>query len=397
MQDQLDRRAFLKKTSLGLGVSSVTAHQLTTNTIGSENPAKDYNGPNIVLIRFGGGVRRRESIHPVHTYAPFLCKVLAKEGTMYNDMFYDHGGSFEVGHGQGTLNLLTGKYAKYKDVNNAFLGEGFEAETPTLFECLRKEYQIPDYQTLIVNGEDRTQEEFYSFSNHHLFGVKYKSEVLSLYRFKLYLLRKRLGEIDQGHKHFESIQKEIQKMEATNYRSDAVLTQSDRIMEFWEEWEALYGRTGLKNPRGDRLLTELTSRALKKLKPRLIMVNYNDPDYIHWGYMAHYTRAISIIDQGIQRLWNQCQADPFYRDNTLFAVVPDCGRDTNPLIAVPCQHHFNTKGSREIFGFLAGPGVAKNQLVDKKTEQISIPTTIGSLCKLSMDQSEGPILEDAIA
>lgn len=63
----------------------------------------------------------------------------------------------------------------------------------TLFECLRKEYAIPEHETLIINSEDRTDEEFYSFSNHHLFGVEYKSSVLSLYRFKVHLLQEQLA------------------------------------------------------------------------------------------------------------------------------------------------------------------------------------------------------------
>ena len=26
------------------------------------------------------------------------------------------------------------------------------------------------------------------------------------------------------------------------------------------------------------------------------MVNYQDPDYVHWGNPSHYTRAIAVID-----------------------------------------------------------------------------------------------------
>ena len=42
---------------------------------------------------------------------------------------------------------------------------------PTIFEYLRRHYDVPEHQALIVNGEDRINEEFYTFSNHHLFGV----------------------------------------------------------------------------------------------------------------------------------------------------------------------------------------------------------------------------------
>lgn len=40
----------------------------------------------------------------------------------------------------------------------------------------------------------------------------------------------------------------------------------------------MYGDDGLRNARGDRLLTELAVQALTQLQPRLMMVNYQDPN-----------------------------------------------------------------------------------------------------------------------
>lgn len=397
----------MKSVAAGCGLGmlpQITAGTPETSPV-NKNPANfqeapaalPYKGPNVVIIRFGGGVRRRETIDPVHTYAPFTQKVLGKLGTTFTNMYYDQEGHSEVGHGQGTLNILTGRYSNYKDVNNKFLGEGFESEHPTLFEHLRRKFEIPKHQTLIINGEDRTQEEFYSYSNHHLFGVRFKSEVLSLYRYKLYLLEKKLRELNQSHPHYQKVFNEATKMRNQNYRSGATFDQPSKIISFWEEWESFFGRSGLKNPRGDRLLTELTSWALSKLKPRMVMINYNDPDYVHWGYMAHYTKSISIIDQGIKRIYEQCQADEFYRNNTIFAIVPDCGRETNPFVKIPCQHHFNSRASREIFSVLVGPGIAKNTIVDRMTEQISVAKTISYLSNFNMPSSKAEVLGESIA
>ncbi len=407
----MSRRDALRLAALGLGAggalgaSGMDAQIADKGGIEDASPSpipeadinrKDYNGPNVVIIRFGGGVRRREAIDETHTFSPYLLKKLAPEGTLFTNMFYDEGGGFEVGHGQGTLNLLTGHYDHYRDVSDKFLGEGFESRFPTLFEYLRRSFSVADHEALIINGEDRTQEEFYSFSNSHLFGARFRSSVLSLYRYKLHLLKKKLGEITPDHPDFEKVGKAFREMSSRNYRSGASLEQSEVIESFWAEWEHFYGRSGLKNPRGDRLLTELSSWALKRLRPRLMMVNYNDPDYVHWGYMAHYTRAISIIDQGIQRIYQECQADEFYRDNTIFVIAPDCGRDTNPLVRVPCQHHFNTRSSREIFGLVLGPGVARGQVVDRQCEQISLPVTAATIAGIPMTEAEAPVLEEAL-
>ena len=112
-------------------------------------------------------------------------------------------------HGQGTLYILTGKYDKYRDVTGRFLGQRFEAKVPTIFEYLRNAYRVPSHETLIVNGEDRTHEEFYSFSNHHLFGANFRSNALSLYRFKTYLLRRQIAEGEVSEKKLAQLEKEL--------------------------------------------------------------------------------------------------------------------------------------------------------------------------------------------
>src|SRR6266446_409776 len=193
----LPRRTFLKAMLAGTGtmVSSagVALAQALPEVGRADKPA--YRGPNVIIVRFGGGARRRETIVPESTYAPFLCHDFCKRGTLFPQMLID---SFtpmvgvDTSHGQGTLYIITGKYEKYKDVTQKFLAERFESKVPTIFEYLRKSYDIPDYQTLIVNGEDRTNEEFYTFISTHLYGINYRSNTLSLYRYKTFVLRKSL-------------------------------------------------------------------------------------------------------------------------------------------------------------------------------------------------------------
>jgi len=359
-----------------------------------------YRGPNVIIIRFGGGARRRETIDSDATFAPFLRHELAKRGTLFTRMEID---SFtptvgvDTSHGQGTLYIITGKYEKYKDITNKFLAERFESKVPTIFEYLRKSYDVPDYQTLIVNGEDRSNEEFYTFSNHHLYGISYRSNTLSLYRYKTYLLRQSIQLGKWAGKELEKKRKELAKLESVDYRNAEPNGQGPELVNFWERWQQYYGETGLVNPRGDRLLTELTLRGLKELRPKLIMVNYQDCDYVHWGNINHYTRAISIMDDGLKQIVAATEADPDYRDNTIFVVVPDCGRDNNPLADVPCQHHFNSRSAHEIFALLVGPGVRKGVVVDNKTDQISIAGTIAQIMGFKAKHAESRILEEAIA
>ena len=264
------------------------------------------------------------------------------------------------------------------------------------FEYLRKAYAVPEHQTLIINGEDRTQEEFYSFSNHHLFGANFKSNVLSLYRYKLHVLRSNIAAGKYAGKELIAKKAEREKMERLDQRSGGESgREGSEIDAFWGKWRGLYGDSGLKNPRGDRLLTELAARAIKELRPRLMMVNYNDPDYVHWGNMSHYTRGITIIDEGVRRLMDLVEAEEGYRGNTIFALVPDCGRDTARFASVPCQHHFNSVSSRRIWAHFVGPGVPAGVNYDKPVQQIDFAPTVAKMMNCQAEHAEGSALEAA--
>jgi hypothetical protein len=398
----LPRRHFLQTMLSGAGVLVSSRPWLLGESLPvlKESSKAPYRGPNVIVVRFGGGARRRETIEPQTTYSPFLCHDFIKRGTLFPRMEID---SFtpmvgvDTSHGQGTLYIITGKYEKYKDITNKFLSERFESKVPTLFEYLRKTYDVPDYQTLIVNGEDRSNEEFYTFSNHHLYGINFRSNTLSLYRYKTFLLRRSIQAGRWNGKELEKKQRELAKLEAVDYRNAEPNGQGPELVKFWERWREFYGETGLVNPRGDRLLTELAIRAISELRPKLLMVNYQDCDYVHWGNLTHYTRAIAIMDDGLKQLVATVQADPEYHDNTIFVVVPDCGRDNNPLADVPCQHHFNSRSAHEIFALLVGPGVRSGVVVDKPTDQISVAGTVAQLMGFRAEQAENRILEEAIA
>jgi len=392
---RINRRAFLAGSLAGAGALAA-AGPLWAKSLGK----KPFQGPNAIIIRFGGGVRRRETIDPDHTYSPYMAHELVPRGVLFKDLTMrpkSEGGS-EANHGQGTLNILTGHYDEYKDVDGKFFGERFEAKVPTLFEYLRKEYEVPEDQTLIVNTEDRTDEEFYSFSNHHLYGANYRSNTLSLYRYKVFLLRRQIEDWTGTDNELRNKQKKLEKLLTLDYRvTSSKQFQSHKIEAFWEKWRAFYRDSGFVNPRGDRLLTELSLWALKELRPRLMMINYTDPDYVHWGNPSHYTRGISVIDQGLRRLVEAVATNNEYRDRTLFVIVPDCGRDNNRSMAVPFQHHSESKSAREIFALFFGPGIPKGDIVDKPADQTDIAPTLARLMGFKARFSEGRVLEEAFA
>ncbi len=391
----MNRRDFLQKSGAvgAAGLSLSFAYQDQPPPPVQPPPAEPepqgrlpYTGPNVILVRFGGGVRRRETIDfPENTYCPFIYHDLYQRqgGVLFPKMEIESLEGIQTSHGQGTLYILTGKYDRYEDVTGRFLSDRFEAKVPTLFEYFRRKYDVPAHQALIVNGEDRINEEFYTFSNHHVYGIRYSSTVLSLYRFKTFLLRDEIANGRFEGRELEQKQRELRDMENRDYRvENRARAVNPQLDAFWRKWREHYGRSGMVNPRGDRLLTTLSLWALRELRPKFMMINYQDPDYVHWGPRQFYHRAISIIDEGVREIYNATQGDEQYRDKTVFVVVPDCGRDSNRAMPVPYQHHFNTRSAHEIFALVAGPRrfvPHERNHVDRSVQQIHVAKTIGEI------------------
>lgn len=404
----MNRRDFLQKTG-ALGAAGLSLSFAYQDQPG-EPPAPPVlepvvqvpypsSRPNVILIRFGGGVRRRETIDdPTNTYCPFIYHDLHRRqgGLLFPRMEIESLDGVVTSHGQGTLYILTGKYDRYEDISGRPFSDRFEAKVPTIFEYFRHKYSVKAHEALIVNGEDRINEEFYTFSNHHVYGVRYASTVLSLYRYKTFLLREDIANGVFVGEELEQKQRELREMEIRDYRvENRARVVTPEIDAFWRKWRAHYGRTGLVNPRGDRLLTTLSLWAMRELKPKLMMINYQDPDYVHWGPRQFYTRAISIIDEGVREIYNAVQADQEYRDNTVFIVVPDCGRDANRAMPVPYQHHFNTRSAHQIFAVIAGParlGLRARVPVDRLQQQTYVAKAIGQLMDFPTPHANGGAL-----
>jgi hypothetical protein len=379
----MDRRSFTLGT-LGLAAG-------LTAPLPALGQARDYRGPNVILVRFGGGVRRAETIDEAATWAPYLRHTLAPRGTFIPDLRIDKLEGVNTSHAEGTLNLLTGRYLAYRDASE-FLNDRLEPTEPTLFEYLRSAFDIPSHQVLLVNGEDRPQEEFFTFGAGDHFGIDYRSEMLSLHRYKLYRTKMQLAEGNLADEARLALEEERTRLLTVDPRG-ATPDPSPEVEAFWARWRQSFGDSGYKNPRGDRLLTELSVRAMTELKPRFLMVNYQDPDYVHWGNPSHYTRAIAIIDEGLQRLVSTADADPFYRDNTIFVITPDCGRDANPLAEVPFQHHFNSRSAHETWAVIFGPGIGKGT-IDKPVDQSAIAPTIAAAMGFAAHRAEGSAVEE---
>ncbi len=109
-------------------------------------------------------------------------------------------------------------------------------------------------------------------------------------------------------------------------------------------------------------------------KPRLIHIAFGDTDeYAHDGNYESYLAAMERGDEYLRQLWQQLQADPYYRGQTTLIVTTDHGRGHEPLEAwhdhsgpryhalnPDYQPQYNGKGvvgSNEIWIAALGPAV----------------------------------------
>ncbi len=350
--------------------------------------------PNVVIVRFGGGVRRRETIVHATTFSPFLAHHLLDRGTLYADMRINPAPGVATSHGEGTLQILTGRYDPFQNIATGLLGERFEPPAPTLFEYLRAAEGIPAHRALIVNGEDRVQEESLGFSNHPDYGAPLRAELLSLARFRQWLLARRIE--TAGDHEARDLGRQLAGLRARLGERERALTENPVLADFWARWRAEYGETGRINPRGDALIAELAVRALTELEPRLMLVNFQDPDYVHWGNASFYQRGIAGVDAGLRRIFDAVERLPAYRGNTTLVVVPDCGRDDNPLLRIPYQHHFNSDEARRIWALIVGPVTPAGLRITRPTEQIDVHKTVAALMGFTSRLGDGEPLHEAL-
>src|SRR5947207_1572452 len=137
-EHEMNRRRFLARAGVGLGGLALAAGcGPNTKPPEAKWDKPHYEGPepapgpfpddrpNVILVRFGGGVRRRETVsYPDQTYCPFILKELGqKQGVLFNNVEMASRPNVVTNHGQGTLYILTGEYRHYEDIQRQPLAD----------------------------------------------------------------------------------------------------------------------------------------------------------------------------------------------------------------------------------------------------------------------------------
>ena len=75
----------------------------------------------------------------------------------------------------------------------------------------------------------------------------------------------------------------------------------------------------------------------------------------------------------------------------------DCGRDDNPLMGVPFQHHFNSRMAHETWALIFGAGIQAGRAIDRPVDQSSVAPTVAALMGFRAHRAEGDLLSGVLA
>lgn len=149
--------------------------------------------------------------------------------------------------------------------------------------------------------------------------------------------------------------------------------------------------------RSDSITFAHTMQELDVKKPHFLFVQFKEPDAAaHALDTMGYVNGIKNGDDYAWQIWNQLQADPFYKNQTLFIVTNDHGRHLNGILDGYRGHGDDCDGCRHINLFMAGPDIHKNVIVQDTYEQIDLTQTVARIFGLPRKYTEGKTISSAL-
>lgn len=350
---------------------------------------------NVILVRFGGGVRYRESFgDPSMKWMPKISKNLLKMGTRYVNVFNDG----DTTHAGATTQLLTGKWVK-----QGGLGKKNPAD-PTIFECYRKEKGVrraPPSKCVVIDHSIVDFHYNYSLKPEYGFewgGYQFQPRLVTYH----HLANVISSEPDQNTdiaRRAKALQEAIWGREDWEHIEDAarVAPKFDDLGEKFVKNVFAREKVPIVSS-GDELVLYFAKMVMEDadFQPKLLMINFGGPDIAHAGSYSDYTAKIAeldgLVDDLVEFAFKKSRA---YRTNTVIIVTPECGRSAaGDGSGGFVGHATGDEGCRHVWAVFLGPGMPNNLEVKMPCSQIDIPKTIAAMLEFPMPSAEGKVLEE---
>ncbi len=185
-----------------------------------------------------------------------------------------------------------------------------------------------------------------------------------------------------------------------------VITSKDKLTVLSDcinpEWKGKFrpstdcGVSGLGSGMREDLVTFNNAKAIfSNAHPRLTLINFKEPDVSgHSKDSAGYLKGIQDTDRYIYMLWQQLQADKFYKNQTTLIVTNDHGRHTAGHKDGYVSHADDCDGCRHIELFAMGPDFKENYISNQSYDQIDIASTIAELMGFEIPTAKGKVIQE---
>jgi hypothetical protein len=348
---------------------------------------------NVVIVRFGGGVRYQETFgDPLLANLPQM-RSLLKEGTLYQNV-YNEGDTSHVG---ATTQLLTGRPCPPSRIDKT------SPLDPTIFECLRKEKgrRIGPEKCVVVDHS--TVDFHYNYSKDPQFGFD-----LGGYCFRPRLITYHAlndviaNEQDQNNdvcKRARALQALIWVTEDYEHIEDPAQPPA-RFDEAGTRFvKDTFARDKVPIVKSGDDLVWYFARSLmehRDFTPKVLVLNFAGPDVAHGGSFSAYVEKIRELDDLVGSVHNAVMKKVRgYAGSTLLIVTPDVGRSLQGEGSGGfVNHRTGDEGCRHLWALFLGPGVPKNRQVTGKHSQYDIAATVGNILGFSIPGGEGKVMPE---
>lgn len=161
-----------------------------------------------------------------------------------------------------------------------------------------------------------------------------------------------------------------------------------------EDFGRRYGATERVGLADDRAVFDELVAIMKGDKPRLVMACFPAVDRAgHSGDWDAYVSAIGVVDSLLVELWDFVQHDPFYKDKTYVFVSNDHGRHDDKSGGFS-NHGCGCEGCRRGMFLALGPTIKANYQTSKVYTQRDIFYTVASILELTVEKSDGVVIEE---
>jgi hypothetical protein len=338
-----------------------------------------YTGRKVIVVACGG-IRRAETFSQSGVKnIPHLYRDLLPHSVFYPSVR----NAGVTSHFNTTSSILTGQWQRVDDWGKT------PPASPTLFEHLRKQQQLPREQTWLISSNKALTSKI-GASSVPGFGPAYGANVVFPKQMLINAVVHAAGEGRAVHSTERSaVLPEIEAMlNRDNFDGLGWSVASDAStldpLTLGAIEQAIQNLVHTNAPvTGDEFTYLVSVEIMRRFAPALMVLSFSDMEVAHFGSYAMHLGGIRTVDRLVFELWNQVQSMPAYKDNTTLFVLPEFGRDadgsnTNGFF----NHRQDADSTRLTWMICLGDAARKPQVVEDPCAHISLFPSIARILAL---------------